>query len=135
MLLQDLKPILFNHIQCSKFCLVQWKNFYNKYILYEFKSEISKFYQKRLITNQDKLFTFLDYDGVTWNNNNAEHTVKGFSTYRKTAIAGFTEKGIKEYLTLLSIYETCQYKNIDFLKFLLSGETDLDKFKARKRRR
>ncbi|PON11181.1 hypothetical protein C2W62_46190, partial [Candidatus Entotheonella serta] len=23
--IQDLKPILFNHIQCSKFCLVQWR--------------------------------------------------------------------------------------------------------------
>ncbi|PON13422.1 hypothetical protein C2W62_34440 [Candidatus Entotheonella serta] len=33
MLLQDLKPILFNHIQCSKFCLVQWTQTYRTKIL------------------------------------------------------------------------------------------------------
>ena len=29
--------------------------------------------KKRIEKNRDKLFTFLDYDGVPWNNNNAEH--------------------------------------------------------------
>ena len=32
------------------------------------------------------------------------------------------EKGIGEYLTLLSICETCKYKGIRFLDFLRSGE-------------
>jgi hypothetical protein len=32
--------------------------------------------QKRIAKNRDKLFTFLDYDGVPWNNNNAEHAVR-----------------------------------------------------------
>src|ERR1019366_8297884 len=39
----------------------------------EFVSEIAQGYQKRLEKYEGKLFTFLDHDGVPWNNNNAEH--------------------------------------------------------------
>jgi hypothetical protein len=38
------------------------------------------------------------------------------------------EKGMGEYLTLLSICETCKYKGIRFLDFLRSGEQDIDVF-------
>jgi hypothetical protein len=33
--------------------------------------------------NRDKLFTFLEYDGVSWNNNNAEHAIKAFARLRE----------------------------------------------------
>jgi len=33
-----------------------------------------------------------------------------------------------EYLRIMSIYQTCQYKEVSFLKFLLSKETDMDEF-------
>ena len=36
----------------------------------------------------------------------------------------FTEGGIRDYLLLLSIYQTLRYRNLSFWKFLLSGETD-----------
>jgi hypothetical protein len=32
---------------------------------------------------------------------------------------------MKRFLILLSIYETCRYREIDFLEFLCSGRTDL----------
>jgi hypothetical protein len=32
--------------------------------------------------NEDKLFTFLEYDDVPWNNNNAEHAVRAFTRLR-----------------------------------------------------
>jgi hypothetical protein len=51
----------------------------------------------------DKLFTFLDYDGVPWNNNNAEHAIKAFARLRRTIGGTSTAKGIEEYLMLLSI--------------------------------
>jgi len=70
----------------------------------------------------------LDYDGVPWNNNNAEHAIKTFAMYRKMNDGTFTENGIRQYLILLSVYETCKYKDINFLEFLLSGETDIDNF-------
>ncbi|MFC1781019.1 IS66 family transposase [Planctomycetota bacterium] len=84
--------------------------------------------KKRLAKNRSKLFTFLDYDGVPWNNNNAEHAVKGFARLR-TVIGGMsTEKGTRDYLTLLSIAETCKCKGINFLQFLRSGQKDVDEF-------
>ena len=49
-----------------------------------------------------------------------------------------TEAGLKDYLVLLSIYQTCRYKGVSFLKFLLSRERDMDAFceqPRRKRRR
>jgi hypothetical protein len=39
-------------------------------------NEAGRALQKRIERNKDNLFTFLDYDGVPWNNNNAEHAVR-----------------------------------------------------------
>ena len=77
---------------------------------------------------RDKLFTFLDYDSVPWNNNNAEHAIKAFAALRKGIGGTSTEKGIREYLILLSICETCKYKGVSFLEFLRTGEKDIDAF-------
>ena len=77
---------------------------------------------------QDKLFTFLKYDGVPWNNNNAEHAIKQFVYYREHTDGFMKEAGLKDYLVLLSIRQTCRYKGVSFLKFLLSRERDVDAF-------
>jgi hypothetical protein len=94
----------------------------------QYRSELAVSYQKRLIKNEDKLFTFLDHDGVPWNNNNAEHAVKRFAYYRRISDGKMRETGVSDYLVLLSIYQTCKYKGVSFLKFLLSKEKDVDKF-------
>jgi hypothetical protein len=39
------------------------------------------------------------------------------------------------YLVLLDIKQACRFQGKSFFKFLLSGETDLEKFEARKRKR
>jgi hypothetical protein len=72
------------------------------------------------------MFTFLDFDDVPWNNNNAEHAVKAFATLRRVIDGSTTEKGLCDYLILLSLCETCKYKNVDFLQFLRSGSKDID---------
>jgi hypothetical protein len=82
---------------------------------------------KRLLKNRRKLFTFLDYDGVPWNNNNAEHAVRAFTRIRN-CIATSTVKGTKEYAILLSIQQTLKYRNIGFLDFLRSGRKDIESF-------
>ena len=66
-----------------------------------------------------RLFTFLDYDGVPWNNNNAEHAIHAFARVRRFADGRFTEDSVREYLVMLSVAETCKYQNIDVLEFLL----------------
>jgi hypothetical protein len=96
----------------------------------EYRSEAAEGYHKRLMKNRDKLFTFLGYDGVPWNNNNAEHAIKKFAAYRETADTLFTESGLENYLVLLSLCQSCKYKGVSFLRFLLSGQTDIDSFRA-----
>jgi predicted RecB family nuclease len=103
-----------------------------------FHSELAQKYQKRFLKNENTLFTFLDYDGVPWNNNNAEHAIKHFAVYRGgiERFGGQTkEEGIKSHLVLLSIFQTCRYRGINFLKFLVSKETDIDRFSQSRSRR
>jgi hypothetical protein len=94
-------------------------------------------YQKRFIKNEGTLFTFLDHDGVPWNNNNAEHAIKYFAYYREVTDGQMKETGLSDYLVLLSIYETCKYRGVSFLKFLLSQEVDVEAFSrlGRKKKR
>jgi hypothetical protein len=81
--------------------------------------------QKRIEKNRDKLFTFLDYDGIAWNNNNAEHAVRAFARLRN-AIGTSTPKGTREYATLLSIQQTLRYRGMTFLEFIRSGRMEID---------
>jgi hypothetical protein len=37
-----------------------------------------------------------------------------------------SETGLKDYLVPLSVCQTCKYRGISFLKFLLSRERDID---------
>jgi hypothetical protein len=100
----------------------------------QYRSELAEGYQTRLIKNENRLFTFLEHDGVPWNNNNAECAVKRFACYRRNADGQILEAGLKDYLVLLSIYQTCKYKGVSFLKFLLSGEQDVDQYLQGKRK-
>lgn len=87
----------------------------------DYHTEVAQGWYRRFDKNRSKLFTFLDYDGVPWNNNNAEHAVKAFARLRGVIGSSSTAKGIEEYLVLLSISETCKFKDEDFLAFLRSG--------------
>lgn len=46
-----------------------------------------------------------------------------------------SEEGLVPYLILLSIHQTCRYKGVNFLKVLLSRETDIDVFRERRGKR
>ncbi len=104
--------------------------FYHDLQITEYQSETALKCKDRFERNRDKLFTFLKYDGVPWNNNNAEHAIKAFAGLREVISGISTEKGTDEYLTLLSVCQTCRYSGLDFLDFLRSGEKDFYKFKA-----
>jgi hypothetical protein len=93
-----------------------------------FQSEAANKLKQRFERNREKLFTFLHYDGVPWNNINAEHAIKSFARLRDIIAGSSTKKGIEEYLTLLSVAESCKYRGVDFFDFLRSGETDIATF-------
>jgi predicted RecB family nuclease len=94
----------------------------------DFKSETALKCKNRFEKNRDTLFTFLHYDGVPWNNNNAEHAIKAFAGLRDVLSGSVTKASLDDYLTLLSVAETCKYQGLDFLNFLCSEETDIDTF-------
>ena len=96
-----------------------------------FASEVAAGYEKRFWKYRGKLFTFLEHDNVPWNNNNAENAVRAFGELRDIIKGVATEKGLREYLVLLSICETCKRRGISFLDFLISGETSIDGFNGR----
>jgi transposase-like protein len=91
-------------------------------------SEVSRRIVERLHKNRKRLFTFLEFDGVPWNNNNAEHAIKAFARLRRVIEGKTTEKGLREFLILLSICETCKYKSVNFLEFVRSGAKNIDDF-------
>jgi hypothetical protein len=81
--------------------------------------------KKRIERNKDKLFTFLGYDGVPWNNNNAEHALRAFTRLRNVMTTS-TPKGHREYAVLLSIQQTLRYRGMGFLEFMRSGRMEID---------
>jgi hypothetical protein len=90
-----------------------------------FTSVCAAKYQSRFEKYGGRLFTFLNYDGVPWNNNNAEHAVHSFAKLRQIADGTFTQSSVEQLLVLLSVLQTCEYRKVNPLKFLLSGKSQL----------
>jgi hypothetical protein len=99
--------------------------FINQVVSMNCATEAGLALQKRIEKNRDKLFAFLDYDGVPWNNNNAEHAVRAFTRLRN-AIGTSTPKGTREFATLLSIQQTLRYRGMSFLEFMRSGKLEIN---------
>jgi hypothetical protein len=108
--------------------------FYRKMMKTKCRSEAALKWRERFVKNRSGLFMFLSHDGVPWNNNNAEHAIKAFARLCRAIVGLSTPKGIDEYLVLLSICQTCKYSGLDFLSFLLSGETDVDAYAKKQAR-
>jgi predicted RecB family nuclease len=102
-----------------------------------FGSELANRYKSRFKKHGPKMFTFLDHDDVPWNNTNAEHAIKRFAKYRRENEGRYTEDTVKTYLVLASVFETCEYNNLDVLQFLLSrvrtlaGQFQMDRWKRK----
>ena len=99
-----------------------------------YKSELVLKYQKRFIRYQNSLFTFLKEDGVPWHNNLAERAIRHLAIQRDNSTP-WHEASTRNYFVLLGIQQTCRFQGKSFFKFLFSGETALDQFEARKRKR
>ena len=97
-----------------------------------FKSESVNIFQKRFMRYRESLFTFIEHDGIDWNNNMAERNIQPIAIQRKISMV-FREKGAERYLLFLGIAQTCKLQGKSFLKFLLSKERDVDTYKPVKR--
>jgi hypothetical protein len=99
-----------------------------------YHSELSIKYKKRFERYQDSLFTFLEYDSMPWHNNTAERSLRHIAVQRKIS-GSFFKSGATSYVALLGIMQTCRFQEKSFLKFLVSGEKDVDAFKSPKIRK
>jgi predicted RecB family nuclease len=98
----------------------------------DYRSEVAIKYQKRFQRYKDSLFMFLEQDSIPWNNNMAERAIRHLAIQRK--ISGtFFEHTAPQYLRLLGVAQTCRFQDKSFLKFLISKEKDIDKFRSTKR--
>jgi len=100
-----------------------------------FRSDSAETLRARLIKCKDKLFTFIHHDGVPWNNNTPENAIRRFAYYRDSNPGRLKEAGLEGYLTLLSLCQTCHYKGISFLQFLLSRQRDIIAFQENPRQK
>lgn len=93
-----------------------------------YKSELALKYQARFARYRESLFTFLEQDGIPWHNNMAERAIRHLAIQRKIS-GSFFETTTHHYLLLLGIMQTCRFQDKPLLKFLLSGEKDVNNFK------
>ncbi len=99
---------------------------------YDFEgSELVATYVKRFVRYRESLFTFLEQDGIPWNNNMAERALRHLAVQRKIS-GSFFEGAAHRYLLLLGLAQTCRFQRISLLKFFLSRERDIDMFKLTK---
>ncbi len=96
-----------------------------------YHSELAVKYQKRFERYRQSLFTFLAQDAIPWNNNTAERAIRHLAIQRKIS-GSFSESGVTPYLVLLGIMQTCRFQDKSLLKFFMSGEKDINKFKSLK---
>jgi hypothetical protein len=102
--------------------------FYEALSQRNYQTELATGYRRRFEKYRGRLFTFLGYDGIPWNNNNAEHAIKAFARLRNVIGTNSTAKSMRDYLVLLSLAETCKCKGLNFLSFLRSGAMDINGF-------
>jgi hypothetical protein len=91
-------------------------------------------YQKRFDRYRKSLFTFLEQDGVPWNNNAAERALRHLAVQR-TISGAFSKRGAEDYVRLLGIAQSCRFQEKSFLGFLRSGLHDVDAYREPHRRR
>ncbi len=99
----------------------------------EFESPPAERLRSRIVKYRDQLFTFLDRENVSWNNTNAEHFIKPFARYRRTANGKFTARSITDHLVILSVAETSRGRGEDFLEFLLRDNEQSFSFRSGRR--
>jgi predicted RecB family nuclease len=100
----------------------------------DWKSEVVHRFITRFRRYKESLFVFLTEDSIPWNNNTGERAIRHLAVQRKISTT-FFKNFAPHYLLLLGIGQTCRFQEKSFLKFLLSGEKDVDAFRPKRRRR
>ncbi|MCH7725365.1 MAG: TM0106 family RecB-like putative nuclease [Planctomycetes bacterium] len=83
-----------------------------------YSSVAAQKHQARILKYGQRMLTFMDFDGVCWNNNFAENAVKRFARFRRFADGRFTETSLRELLAIMSVFQSLDRQGNDVLQFL-----------------
>ena len=76
-----------------------------------------------LFEHLERLFAFVDYEGVEPTNNSAERALRTAVQWRKTSFGNRSEKGELATARLLTVAETCDLQKINILAYLSDAIT------------
>jgi len=90
---------------------------------------------KELRKRHDMLFTFMEFEGVAWHNNDAERAIRQGVLHRKISGGRRTWKGAEVFEVILSVYETSKKRGQRFMgmvkkKFDLYSENEIQNVTA-----
>jgi hypothetical protein len=74
---------------------------------------------KRLRRERGMLFTFLEEDGVDWNNNAAERALRSSVVIRKITYGNQSDEGAHAHAVLMSVRETCNLRKENFFDYAM----------------
>lgn len=74
---------------------------------------------KRLGRERNMLFTFLEEDGVDWNNNAAERALRSSVVIRKITYGNQSDEGAHAHAVLMSVRETCGLRKENFFDYAM----------------
>jgi len=74
---------------------------------------------KRLRREKEMLFTFLEEDGIDWNNNAAERALRSSVVIRKITYGNQSDEGAHAHAVLMSIRETCGLRKENFFDYAM----------------
>ena len=74
---------------------------------------------KRLRREKGMLFTFLEQDGVAWNNNAAERALRSSVVIRKITYGNQSDEGAHAHAVLMSMKETCGLRKENFFDYAM----------------
>ncbi len=74
---------------------------------------------KRLRRESDMLFTFLEEDGVEWNNNATERALRSSVVIRKITYGNQSDEGAAAHAVLMSLRETCNLRKENFFDYAM----------------
>lgn len=76
---------------------------------------------KRLRRHRNELFTFLDHENVSFENNHAERAIRPAVIIRKNSYANRSERGADAKAVLMSIYRTLKQRGHDPLNTIVTA--------------
>ena len=65
------------------------------------------------------LFTFLEEEGVEWNNNAAERALRSSVVIRKITYGNQSDEGARAHAVLMSVRETCSLHKENFFEYAM----------------